>query len=301
MNRAETFSYDPLGNLVSATDRKLQTSTFAYDPLNRRTQATYADGATAAFTYDAGGRLTQADDTADPHRPIALTYDALDRLLAETTAMGTVAYQYDPLARRTQMTVAGQAPVAYAYDAASRLRTIVQEPLAPVDIQYDPQGRRTLLTLPNAVSTEYQYDAASRLTALIYRNALGPLGALTYTYDAAGNRTRVGGSFARTLLPDPVAAASYDAANQQLMFANKTMTFDPNGNLTTLTEPTGPTTFTWDARDRLIGLADPGTMASFTYDALGRRSTKTIGGSPTQYRYDGLAIAQELANGTPVS
>ena len=57
-------------------------------------------------------------------------------------------------------------------------------------IDYDPLGRRTLLTLPNGVSTEYAYDSASRLTALIYRNALGPLGDLTYQYDANGNVQR---------------------------------------------------------------------------------------------------------------
>ena len=76
-----------------------------HDLLNRRIQSTFADGAVASFTYDAGGRLIQADDTADPHRPITLGYDSLDRLLAETTALGTVSYQYDALGRRTQMIV----------------------------------------------------------------------------------------------------------------------------------------------------------------------------------------------------
>ena len=36
-----------------------------------------------------------------------MVYDSLDRLLAETTSLGTVSYQYDPLGRRTQMTVSG--------------------------------------------------------------------------------------------------------------------------------------------------------------------------------------------------
>jgi RHS repeat-associated protein len=297
LNRTETFTYDPVGNLMSTTDRKFQTSTFTYDSLNRRTQATYADGAVATFTYDAAARLTLADDTADPHRPIARTYDALDRLLAETTALGTVTYQYNPLGRRTQMTVAGQAPVAYAYDANSRLTQLVQEPLAPVTLQYDAAGRRTLLTLPNQVSTEYQYDAASRLTALIYSNALGPLGDLTYTYDTAGNRTSVGGTFARTLLPDPVPSATYDAGNQQLQFGSKTMTFDANGNLASLTDPPGPTTFTWDPRNRLSALSGPGLTGSFAYDAQGRRARRDISGELRGYQYDGLDTIREIANG----
>src|SRR3990172_5345744 len=78
--------------------------------------------------------------------PIPMAYDPLDRLLIETTTMGTVNYQYDAISRRTSMTVSGQAPVAYTYDANSRLRTFIQAPLNPADIQYDASGRRTLLT-----------------------------------------------------------------------------------------------------------------------------------------------------------
>src|SRR5439155_7841906 len=107
-------------------------------------------------------------------------------------------------------------------------------------------GRRTLLTLPNGVSTEYQYDTASQLIGLIYRNAAGTLGNLTYQYDAAGSRTRVGGSFARTLLPAAIASASYDAANRQRAVGPSQMTFDPNGNVATITDATQTTNLTWD-------------------------------------------------------
>ena len=291
---AEIFTYDGSGNLVSTTDRKGQTTAFTYDALNRRVRTQFADGAVATFTYDAVGRLVLADDSADPHRPITLAYDTLDRLIAETTSLGTVAYEYDVLGRRAQMQVNDLNPVTYTYDAASRLRTITQAPLNPVDIQYDTVGRRTRLTLPNAVSTEYQYDAASRLTALIYRNATGLLGDLTYTYDRAGNRTGVGGSFARTLLPDPVPSATYDAANRQRGFGDKAMSYDANGNLTSLTDPSGTTTFTWDARNRLMASFRPSTTAAFAYDALGRRGSKLISGQLTHYFYDGLDIAQQV-------
>jgi RHS repeat-associated protein len=274
---------------------------FSHDVLKRRIKATYADGARANFTYDAAGRLLQADDTADPHRPITLSYDSLDRLLSETTSLGTVSYQYDPLGRRNQMIVGGQTPVAYSYDATSRLRTITQAPLNPVDIQYDALGRRTLLTLPNQVSTEYQYDPASRLTALIYRNALGPLGDLTYQYDPAGNRVGVGGSFARTLLPDPVPSATYDAGNRQVAFGQKIMQFDGQGNLTTLTEAVGTTAYAWDARNRLAALTAPGLAASFSYDAFSRRAWKNVGGILTRFQYDGLNLSREIVAGVQAS
>jgi RHS repeat-associated protein len=101
-------------------------------------------------------------------------------------------------------------------------------------------------------------------------------------------------------VPDPVAGATYDAANRLLTFGSQTATADANGNLASLTDASGVTTYTWDARDRLVGLNAPGTAAAFTYDALGRRLTKTANGLTTQYAYDGLDVAQELGTAGPV-
>jgi len=290
----ESFQYDGVGNLLQHTDRKGQGATFGYDALNRRTGASYADGTATSFAYDAAGRLITATDSVGG--TIENAYDALDRLVSQSTALGTMSYAYDPLGRRTLLQAPGVNPVSYAYDAASRLTAITQAPLNPATLAYDALGRRTLLTLPNGVSTEYQYDLASRLTALIYRNASGVLGDLSYQYDPAGNRLRVGGSFARSLLPDAVASATYDAANRQTVFGDKSMTFDASGNVTAISDPSGLTTLAWDARDRLVGLSGPGTSAAFAYDAQGRRLTRQSGGQLTQYLYDGLDVLAEVTD-----
>jgi YD repeat-containing protein len=170
-----------------------------------------------------------------------------------------------------------------------------------VDLQYDAANRRTLLTLPKGVSTEYQYDLASRLTGQIYRNALGPLGDLQYTYDAAGNRTSVGGSFARTLNPEAVASATYDGGNRQLGFGAQTLTYDDNGSRLTATDPSGTITYTWDARNRLTGLSRASLSASFAYDGLGRRALKTLGSTTTTFRYDGSDAVGESSGGSDVA
>ncbi len=290
LGQTESYAYDGDGNLTGFTDRKGQTATFSYDALNRRTGANYADGTSTTFVYNAVGRLIEASDSVGG--TILNDYDKLNRLTTQTTALGTVSYQYDALGRRTQMQVSGQVPVAYTYDAASRLRTITQAQLSPVTIDYDSLGWRTRLTLPNQMSTEYQYDGASRITELVYRNATGALGNLTYQYDVAGNRTSMAGSFARTLLSDPVASATYDAANRQLTFGGQTLSYDANGNLAS----DGTNTYTWNARNRLVGLSGPGTTASFTYDALGRRVEKEINGELTEYLYDGADIIEEFTD-----
>lgn len=283
----ETFEYDGNGNLIRHVDRKGQTATFTYDPVNRRTAASYADGSTT-FRYDAAGRLVRA---ADEGGTVENAYDAADRLIAQAQALGMVTYEYDALGRRRRMELAGSAPVVYDYDAASRVTSITQAPLSPVTFEYDAAGRRTKLTLPNQVSTAYQYDAAPRLTALIYRNAAGPLGELTYAYDALGNRTGVGGSFARTLLPNAIASATYDAANRQRTFGTQTLTYDANGSLT----GDAVNSYIWDARNRLLGITGP-SPATMAYDGLGRRSVRLVNGAWTLFGYDGFNPIVEVRN-----
>jgi YD repeat-containing protein len=116
------------------------------------------------------------------------------------------------------------------------------------------------------------------------------LGTLTYTYDAAGNRTSVGGTWARTGLPQAVASATYDAANRQLTFGGQTLTYDANGNLVN----GGTNTYTWNARSQLVALNGRSVTASFTYDAFGSRQSKLINGTSTQFLYDGVTPVQEI-------
>jgi RHS repeat-associated protein len=120
------------------------------------------------------------------------------------------------------------------------------------------------------------------------------LGDLTYEYDKAGNRTKIGGSFARTGIPQAIASTAYNAANHQTTFGDKTLTYDNNGNLQTITD-SSTTTYTWNARNQLTAISGPGVSASFVYDGLGRREKKTINSSLAEFLYDGLNPVQETS------
>lgn len=291
LNRTESYQYDLAGNLTQFTDRKNQVATFQYDALNRRTQATYAD-ATSTFAYDTVGRVVKASDTAPGAGTIDFAYDVLDRLIQETTPQGTVAYQYDVLGRRTQMTANGQQPTTYQYDSASRLTRVEQGALF-AQLGYDNANRRTSLSYSNATTTSYAYDLASRLTGITHNGPSGIIEALTYSYDAAGNRVSLTrGNGTASLLPNAVASATYDAANEQTAFAGAALSYDQNGNLTN----DGVNTYQWDARNRLMGMSG-GSTAAFTYDALGRRVSKTINSISTQFLYDGNDITAEIGSG----
>jgi RHS repeat-associated protein len=139
----------------------------------------------------------------------------------------------------------------------------------------------------------YGYDAAARLTSLTYTLGQTALGSVSYAYDRTGQRTLVGGPWARATLPAAIASATYNAANHQLTLGGQTLTYDLNGNLTSLADGSGTTTYTWNARNQLTSLTAPGATATFGYDALGRRWTRTVNGIRTDWLYDGFNPVQE--------
>ena len=163
---------------------------------------------------------------------------------------------------------------------------------------YDIAGRRTSLTLPNGIVVEYVYDNASRVTEIRYKQGVTVIGNLTYEYDKNGSRTKIRGSFARTGIPQTISSTGYNAANQQTTFGDKTLTYDNNGNLTSIVDGSGTTLYTWNARNQLTAISGPGVNASFVYDGLGRRENKTINGSLTEFLYDGVNPVQETSGAT---
>lgn len=294
--RTDSYVYDGMDNLTQATERNGKISTFVYDALNRLKTAEFgrtlqgslltAPDATVTYTWDAGNRLTQAADTQDG--TIMRGYDALDRLLSETSPRGSVSYAYDASGRRTKLSIPGQADVTYTYDDANRL-TGITKGTDQIGFAYDAAGRRTTLTLPGGIAATYTYDAVGQLTGIVYTRAGVTMGDLAYQYDAAGQRIQESGTLARRAMPAAVASATYDAANRLTAWGGTALAYDFNGNLTS----DGSRTYTWDSRNRLKTIAGAAT-ASFSYDAFGRRSSATVSGSTTSFLYDGLNIAQEL-------
>lgn len=139
------------------------------------------------------------------------------------------------------------------------------------------------------------HNVASELTTVTYKRGTTTLGTLLYTYDAAGNRIKAGGTFGRSNIPPALASASYNANNQQTAFGATTETYDLNGNMATITDVGGTTTYTWNARNQLTAISGPGLTGSFTYDSFGRRTGKTINATTTNFVYDGLNPVQEKA------
>ncbi len=316
LGKVETYTYDTSDNLTSVTDRKGQTATYTYDIMSRMTRANYADGSYTTYTYDGAGRLTTITDSVSG--TISYMYSdtgcgagcsgIADKVVQEVTPLGTISYTYDTIGKRTSMTVTGQPTVNYGYDANSRLtdiNTTINGVAAGFSLRFDNIGRRTGTTLPNGVTTNYTYDNASRLLNIEHLNpAQQVLESLSYGYDANGNRINMNRPSVTLPLPNQASNTSYNDANQMLTFSDKNITYDDNGNMTSVTNSCGTTNYAWDARNRLVGITGYKSdctplTASFEYDALGRRIEKTINGRTIQYLYDGLDIVQEIENGLP--
>jgi RHS repeat-associated protein len=157
------------------------------------------------------------------------------------------------------------------------------------------------LTLPNGTATEYLYDRASRISELIYRSALGSIGNLVYDYNSTGQQISTGGSLSRPALTKSVSQATYDAANHQLTFDNKQLTYDANGNLRSIAGTgSDATLLSWDARDRITSLSSAAGDTTFSYDAFGRRVSMSGAGRLTRYVYDADDIVSEDANGVSI-
>jgi RHS repeat-associated protein len=180
--------------------------------------------------------------------------------------------------------------VLYGYDDTNRLTSITQG-TSVVSIAYDNANRRSTLTYPNGILATYGYDDANQLTSLTYTLGQTTVGNLMYTYDAAGQRTTVGGSWARTGLPQALSSATYDAANRIATWAGQIFSYDANGNLAS----NGLTSYVWSSRNQLVGITEP-MNASYAYDGIGRRSARTVTAT-THFLYDGPNVVQETVAG----
>jgi RHS repeat-associated protein len=296
--RKETYQYDGNGNLLTFTDRRGKITTYTYDALNRRVFAGFGTifGApttyesTQTYQYDTANRVKQISDTAGgTAKNFIWNFNDVTRTYSEQTPLGTRTSTYDSAGRRSSMTVSGQPAVSYTYDNANRLTQIVQG-TSSTTIAYDLDSRRTSLTLPNNVVVNYGYDHDSNLTSLQYQLGSTTLGNITYTYDAAGRRVQMGGSFARTGLPQPISSSTYDADNELIQWNGMALSYDSAGNLIN----DGVNAYVWDARNQLVSMGSN----TYQYDEFGRRSQNPAG---TQFLYDGPNAIQELSGTTPTA
>ncbi len=221
----------------------------------------------AGYGYDAIGRLTQLRSSGFTTYTLSYNYDAAGRLLTRNPVQGALlasAYGYDNANRLTSL----------SYDAGGGA-------LLSETYSYNAMGNLVGLVSSRDGSSTYTYDSLDRLSGVN-----GPGINASYTYDAAGNRTKAGN-----------ITYIYDSGGRLVSASNgTTYSYDAAGNLITRTQGGQTTTLTWDAQGRLARIDFPdGSHSAYQYDDFGRRIHKRLpDGSNIYYLYDGSLLMQEL-------
>jgi RHS repeat-associated protein len=285
-----TTAYDAAGNVSTITDRDSRQLVFHYDNANRLTAETWlsSGGVTVnllTYTYDSNNNLLTA---ADYNGTITSSYDALNRLTAQTDVFGlALTYSYDSANRVTQRTDAKGGVLTYVYDNSDRLtseRLTGSGSAARVDLGYDNRNELTSLTRFTDVAgstvvgtTVYAYDDAQRLTSIVNKTgAAATLSYYQYTLDNAGRSTQESWQSANTTggVISGTHTYAYDATNQLTAADGALYNWDLNGNSTNAGKQTG-------AANRLT---NDGTY-TYTYDAQGDLTQQSKGAGLETWYY----------------
>ncbi len=299
----ESYTFDANSNVTNVRLRDNQNIAFTYDNLNRMTLRDVPVGAwdehDAAFTYDNLGRartFTLANGWANSR-----TYDALSRVLTETSGFGTNTMQYDLAGRMTRLTHPDSFYVDYDYDVTGNVMKIRENGATSgvgvlASYSYDDLGRRTGLTRGNGTIASYGYDAVSRLSSF-GDNFSGTTHDFTlgFTYNPSSQivtNTRSndlyawGGHYNRDKTETP------NGLNQLTAQGATSLTFDGRGNASGI----GASTFSYTSQNQLAVATIGGTLRHFAYDALGRLSNVvTTVSTPFDYLGSNLLTERDFS------
>ena len=281
-----TYTYDAHRNVKTVTDADAgganpRTATLDYDAADRVTRVTYPTGKAIDYRYDAAGRRDRIS-TSDG---LVVTYgfDALGRLsTVDRDGAVEVTYGYDAAGRLASKAFANGTTTTYAHDALDRTTRIEHARGGTVlDFQaytFSPEGRVRTLTTPDGVTT-YDYDVLGQLSGVAYPDGT----AVTYQYDAAGNRLGYGANDANQYTTTP-AGGSFD--------------HDADGNLLVAADPAGQaqTRYAYDARGRLVSQNGPAGNFRYEYDPFGNRTAVVRNGVRTDLLADPLGGVDGLGD-----
>lgn len=298
LGKITTYAYDLLGRMTSQTDPLNHTTSWSYDAVGNLLTTTHPDATTAASTYDSMNRpLTTIDALG---QTTTYTYHAGGSMASLADAKGnTYTFTVDNLSRRTRMTYPGGTYEQWSYDGAGnvvqyRTRSGVimncvfdsrnrdtscdwSDSTPDVAKTYDAAGR--LMSISNSIaSSAYTYDAANQLLSeSLTIVGLSGARAVSYTYDADGNR-------ATLVYPDGTSVAyTYTARNQTASIVADgppplaTFTYDAAGKRLTKTLENGVSSaYSYDDAGRLTFLLHAPSVEtlSYTYDSMNRRTSE---------------------------
>jgi RHS repeat-associated protein len=296
-----SYGYDAVGNVITVTDPRNNTTLIAYDARNCKAGAQDPAGNVSAFYYDDNDNLT-ASTTPDGNT--LNSYDTMNRLTQSTDPKGNVAnmtydnggslatyidpnsntysYSYDLDERQISMQYPDSSTESYTYDPVGNLLTYTTRAGKVQTLTYDSRNRSTGYSWNDGVtpSVTEAYDNGSRLTSASNSNS-----ALSYTYDHDNE-----------LLTEAQTVTGLSAKTA-------TYAYNVDGTLNTLTYPDGTVlTYGYNNRNQVTSVEQGSTnIVTYTYDAAGNPITKNLANGVTStLTYDDVERLTSIVDLTPV-
>ena len=250
------------GQLMKQVYGNGQEVTFTYDRLGRTSTASYSGGRTLTYAYNGDGQLYSIRDDAGTEATTDdvtyfYTYDSLKRAIVCRICRGieqvlSVCWEYDDSSRiKTQAWQMGQQSYSESYTYSAK------------------DGSLTSVSM-NGGSLQLGYDALSRLST-----AGNGVYTRNYTYrDISGSQTTT-----------QVEKLRYTGLNGALSGLTYNYTYNPLGNIASVTSGSSTSSYTYDAMGQLTAASLPGMQYAYTYDGAGNLRTVTRGETTNTYTY----------------
>ncbi len=301
VSHVEAFTYEKVGNTLTARDARGKESRFEYDRLNRLVQKTDPEGNVTRYAYDEEDNRTEEEDLTRGLL-MEVEYDALGRPVRKTVTGGgpssftyVTTYGYDDFAHSMTVTDPRGFETTTVLDGMDRVHEVRQETGVEELVGrnfYDANGNLVRVLDAEGRETEFVYDGLNRQKEM--REELSLVTAMEY--DGEGKKVREvnrrghGRSFGydnlgrlvETRIQQPVtgggdlvvAGVEYDDAGRKRMEA------DARGNRTT---------YEMDGQGREVKVTDAlGKSQTFEYDGVNLTAEVDRRGKRTEFIYDGL-------------
>jgi YD repeat-containing protein len=324
-----TYTYDSQENLVSVTYPDSTTRTYLYQNTafpHALTGIIDENGQPfATFTYDAQGRAVSSQHAGGVEK-VTLTFDTEHSSTTVTDALGTPrTYDYQTILGVARPSTAtqpcpgcGSSTTHTEYDANGNVALVTDYNGNETAFTYD-LTRNLETQRVEAANTPQQRTIATAWhpTFRLITRVAEPLRITTYVYDDTGSTCGAQGALCSKTLQattDTTGAQGFNAtqtgsprvwrytynSNGQVVTVDgprtdvtdiTTLTYDTQGNLTTITNALRHVTriTAYDVHGKPLTMKDPnGLVTTLTYDTRQRLTSRTVGTETTTYAYDGV-------------
>ena len=304
-----TYNYDKAGRISVVTAPSSKSVTLSRTPQGQVSRMTYSDGTPSVrYTYDAAGNRVSMSDFRGT---TTYSYNAANLMTSSTVNGTSFTFTHDEAGQVTSRKIPdGGAASQYAYDHDGRLTGVMSGLTTLASYAYDNATGAVTTNLQGGVSNTLMLDPARRPLSVEGKKGSLTLTRSQYLLDELGNPTKVtnadGTADSYAYSPQSrLTAACYNAptCSADATTAAFRYTYDGDGNITSVIQPTGTTAYSYDSAGRLTGRSGLKGAATYLYDAdgnttsdgtgtyswnaAGQLKSVTAGNTSTSYSYDG--------------